>query len=490
MDPTLACSRALACCISSRPDLLILGRVVMGTGGGIAQVAAPILLAEISPAAHRGAIVALGEVSEGLGVVWGAVIGWWYCDVQGGWRYMFGFGIVAPGLVLLVLLFLFVCESPRWLHARGRSEQAARMLRRIAHPEADIFEKMCKEAPPPKDDEVSWVDLICTGSSKRSRVFYVCAGVAFWSQACGTEVVIYYSPELMELPTVKQSTLATIFLGLVQVVCTMIGCFCFDNIGRRPCLLAGTAGIFVSHIATFLGYYLKSEALTLVGVFGIIIAFSLSFAALTLVVCTESFPMRERAKGTALMQCLARLVMGLSLLVFVAVDGAPAWRGQIFAALSICTFTFIYLFLPETASQRAQRGPLRSCAPHHPIVRASCIAPPGSWLRYALGASRGAAQGPMGTAAVRPRGRPKSPTLRLSNPRRGSASRRCLVCTTARSYTRAPRANSGAPGSLSSGSGREPRQRRPSMQTRNSPRVRDLCHGENRHCRYETFYRL
>ena len=339
---------ALACCISTSADLLVLGRIVMGAGGGIAQVAAPILLAEISPAAHRGAIVSLGEVSEGLGVVWGAVIGWYYCEMDGGWRYMFGFGIVAPGCILLILLSLFVCESPRWLRVKGRSDEAVRILRRIAHPEAEMFEKLCKEPLPP-DDEATWVELICTGSTKRSRVFYVCAGVAFWSQACGTEVVIYYSPELMELPTVKQSTLATIFLGLVQVLCTMIGCLCFDNIGRRACLLAGTVGIFLSHCATFLGYYLKNEVLNLVGVFGIIIAFSLSFAALTLVVCTESFPMRERAKGTALMQCLARLVMGLSLLVFVAFDGIPAWRGQIFAVLSCCTFTFIYLFLPETA---------------------------------------------------------------------------------------------------------------------------------------------
>ena len=189
----------------------------MGAGGGIAQVAAPILLAEIAPAANRGAIVALGEVSEGLGVVWGAVIGWCYCDQEGGWRYMFGFGIVAPGLLLLILLCLFVCESPRWLLAQGRGEQAARMLRRIAHPEADIFDKLCKEPPPPPNDDASWVELICTGSSKRSRVFYVCAGVAFWSQACGTEVVMYYSPELMDLPTIKQSTLAVIFLGLLQV---------------------------------------------------------------------------------------------------------------------------------------------------------------------------------------------------------------------------------------------------------------------------------
>ena len=78
------------------------------------------------------------------------------------------------------------------------------------------------------------------------------------------------------MPTVKQSTLATIFLGLVQVLCTMIGCLCFDNIGRRACLLAGTVGIFLSHVATFFGYYLKSEALNLVGVFGIIITLSRS----------------------------------------------------------------------------------------------------------------------------------------------------------------------------------------------------------------------
>ena len=247
---------ALACCISTSADLLVLGRIVMGAGGGIAQVAAPILLAEIAPAAHRGAITSLGEVSEGLGVVWGAVVGWYYCEMDGGWRYMFGVGVVAPGAILLTLLSLFVVESPRWLRAKGRSEEAVRMLRRIGHPEVEYFERLSKE-PLPAEDEASWVELIC--KSSKSRVFFVCAGVAFWSQACGTEVVIYYSPELMELPTVKQSTLATIYLGLVQVACTMIGCLCFDNVGRRACLLAGTVGILLSHICTFLGYFLKNE---------------------------------------------------------------------------------------------------------------------------------------------------------------------------------------------------------------------------------------
>ena len=151
--------------------MLVLGRIVMGAGGGIAQVAAPILLAEISPAAHRGAIVSLGEVSEGLGVVWGAVIGWYYCEMDGGWRYMFGFGIVVPGFILLILLSLFVCESPRWLRVKGRGDQAVRMLRRIAHPEADLFEKMCKEPLPP-DDEVTWVELLFTGSKKRGAACF------------------------------------------------------------------------------------------------------------------------------------------------------------------------------------------------------------------------------------------------------------------------------------------------------------------------------
>ena len=70
------------------------------------------------------------------------------------------------------------------------------MLRRIGHPEVEYFERLSKE-PLPAEDEASWVELIC--KSSKSRVFFVCAGVAFWSQACGTEVVIYYSPELMEL---------------------------------------------------------------------------------------------------------------------------------------------------------------------------------------------------------------------------------------------------------------------------------------------------
>jgi hypothetical protein len=65
--------------------------------------------------------------------------------------------------------------------------------------------------------------------------------------------------------------------------------------------------------------------------------------------------------------------MGLSLFVFVAFDGAPAYRGQILAALACCTFTFIYLFLPETAGLSLENVATWSTIP---IVPRSCTRAP------------------------------------------------------------------------------------------------------------------
>ena len=62
---------ALACCISTSSDLLVIGRIVMGAGGGIAQVSAPILLAEISPAAETDADDAEAEAEAGrVALIW------------------------------------------------------------------------------------------------------------------------------------------------------------------------------------------------------------------------------------------------------------------------------------------------------------------------------------------------------------------------------------------------------------------------------------
>eukprot|EP00961_Rhodomonas_salina_P186863 2523069-Rhodomonas_salina.1 len=93
--------------------LLMIGRIVMGFGVGIALVIAPVFTAELVPANIRGSLVALSDVATNFGILLGYSIGLGLWGVDGGWRIMFALGIV-PAFVLAILIWT-VPESARWL---------------------------------------------------------------------------------------------------------------------------------------------------------------------------------------------------------------------------------------------------------------------------------------------------------------------------------------------------------------------------------------
>jgi MFS family permease len=128
---------------------LMLGRLITGAGVGFGLAIDPLYISEVSPPQFRGQLVTWSETATNTGILLGFVAG---AALQGvrssvAWRVMLGLGAALP-LVLIVLVFTVMPESPRWLVARGRDQEAAVILKKCypVHSNIDDVLKAIRES--------------------------------------------------------------------------------------------------------------------------------------------------------------------------------------------------------------------------------------------------------------------------------------------------------------------------------------------------------
>lgn len=146
----------------------------------------PSYSAEVSPPALRGFFAGLITPINTAGSVWGAAMSRAFATEPSskGWLIPVAVQII-PAVIALPLMW-FVAESPRWLIAKGRNEQALSNLRRLRRPE-DVAAGMPEaeiaalEQAMEFDRTVrqgSWLDLL-KGSMWR-RTLYACLVFFFY----------------------------------------------------------------------------------------------------------------------------------------------------------------------------------------------------------------------------------------------------------------------------------------------------------------------
>ena len=99
--------------------VLMLGRIVVGLGVGMAAMAVPVYLSEASPTEIRGMLVCCNV----LFITSGQLISYLVCLSLGDrWRWMLGLAGVPS--VLQFLLLICMPETPSYLYKNNRQEQA------------------------------------------------------------------------------------------------------------------------------------------------------------------------------------------------------------------------------------------------------------------------------------------------------------------------------------------------------------------------------
>ena len=235
------------------PLWLILGRIVIGLGVGLASVVGPLYISETSPPAKRGGRVSLFQFAIVLGILAAYVVDAIFTGFSEGWRWMFGLGGI-PGFFLF-FGFLFMPCSPRWLIMRGRLEEARAVLQQLIP--ADTvdaeFERIAGDIDRGKKGTrtpLRSVPGIRLGLA-------VALGLAILQQFIGINTILFYAPIYFQHAGFKSDSAAlaaTVGLGLVNMLATLIALRYVDRVGRRPLLIWGTAGMTLSLAVMAVGF--------------------------------------------------------------------------------------------------------------------------------------------------------------------------------------------------------------------------------------------
>lgn len=330
-------------------DELLIGRFLSGFGIGLASVAVPLYIAEMSPCESRGVYVSLNQLMITIGVLVAYVICYLYAESQN-WREMFAFSFIPLGLQFLGLFF--IPETPGWLIMHKKVTEAETVLHRLryASPEQNLVELEKKEDAP---NDPRWSSLWKKGTRK---AVLIGIGVSVFQQITGINAVVYYAPRIFQLAGYEEAQMATfvtMLLGAVNVAMTFVALKLIDRLGRRPLLIIGLIGMSLS--LAILGYSFGNETggaglLAVLALMGYISFFAISLGPVAWLIISEIYPLgiRGRAMGAATFANWAsNYFVSLTFLSLISSLGV-GFTFFIYMAISLIGLWFICKLVPET----------------------------------------------------------------------------------------------------------------------------------------------
>jgi MFS family permease len=121
-------SMAIMQTFSTSFPMFIAGKMILGFGANLQQVGGPVLVVELAHPKSREALTALYNTSIYIGLIAGAwiTVGTFRIDSNWSWKIPCILQVVLPGYQFFMI---WLCpESPRWLAAKGRTEEARQIL--------------------------------------------------------------------------------------------------------------------------------------------------------------------------------------------------------------------------------------------------------------------------------------------------------------------------------------------------------------------------
>ncbi|KAK4254567.1 hypothetical protein QN277_009930 [Acacia crassicarpa] len=237
---------------ANSPAMLLVGRVFVGLGVGMASMASPLYISEASPTRVRGALVSLNGFLITGGQFLSYVINLAFTKAPGTWRWMLGVA-AAPALIQIALM-LMLPESPRWLFRKGKDEEGKAILRKIYPPNEvedeintlkESIEVEIREAE--SSEKVSILKLVKTKTVRRG--LYAGMGLQIFQQFVGINTVMYYSPTIVQLAGYAKNQTA-LLLSLViaglNAFGSILSIYFIDRTGRKKLLLVSLSGVVLS----------------------------------------------------------------------------------------------------------------------------------------------------------------------------------------------------------------------------------------------------
>ncbi|KAJ5906592.1 Lactose permease [Penicillium subrubescens] len=348
--------------------MFIAGRFLLGLGAALASAAGPAYTVELAHPAYRGTMAGMYNNFWWLGNI---LAGWTTygsnLHLKNSWAWRVPTIVQAglPGVVLVLILFF--PESPRWLIAQDRREEALDILAKYHgdgdrhHPVVQLQYHEIVEQLSATRDENPWWDFRELGNTRpaRYRLFMVIA-MSFFGQWSGNNVVSYFMPQMIiqaGITSPDKQLLINAINPIFSMLGAIYGATLLDKLGRRTMLLWGLTGGLAAYII-LTAFTAQSEyhpslsygVIVSIYLFGIIFAWG--FTPLQTLYAVECLENRTRAKGSGLNFLFLNVAMVVNTYGISVGIEKIGWKLYLVYIAWICVeMVVIYFFFVETAGK-------------------------------------------------------------------------------------------------------------------------------------------
>ena len=348
---------ALGCALALNWPMLMIFRFIGGLGIGGSSVLGPVYIAELAPAAWRGRLVGTFQTMIVIGILIAYVSNWYIDRMSLGareWQWQLGIAVL-PAIAFLLLLYT-VPQSSRFLITQNSLGDALTVLRQMGalNPEGELEDiRRSIHAESVEKNEPLF-------QSKYRIPIFLAISIGMFNQLSGINAILYYtnsiftSAGLDRLSGFSQS----IYIGLANLVGTILGMLLIDQLGRKTLLLLGAIGTGISLACVGLIYSSHSHADLLVWcLVGFIGFFAVSQGAVIWVYLSEVFPTRVRNKGQSLGATTHWVMNAIIAALFpiAAVKLSRAVPFYFFASMMVVQFIVVLAMYPETKGKTLEQ---------------------------------------------------------------------------------------------------------------------------------------
>ncbi|XP_040275037.1 solute carrier family 2, facilitated glucose transporter member 9 [Bufo bufo] len=342
------------------PEMMILGRFLMGVDGGIALSTLPMYLNEISPKRIRGSLGQITAILICVGVFTGQVLG--LPEIFGQeslWPCLFGFILVPAAMQLAILPFF--PESPRYLllekQDTKRAEKAFRTFLGRKDVSQDVDDVLAETRIQRNTRLVSVIELLKMRSVRWQIITAIVTMASY--QLCGLNAIWFYTNSIFKEAGIQPETIPYITLstGGIEILAAVASGMAIEKLGRRILLIGGFGlmTVFFGILTISLNFQDRASwvpYISIVCILGVIASFCIGPGGIPFVLVGEIFPQSQRPAAFMIagsVNWLSNFAVGL--LFPLVQDGLGNFCFLVFAAICLAGALYLYFVLPETKNK-------------------------------------------------------------------------------------------------------------------------------------------
>ncbi|MCD6047482.1 MAG: csbC 1 [Gammaproteobacteria bacterium] len=331
---------------------LLFSRLLLGVGVGIISVVVPLYLTEIAPAHLRGRSVTAFQIFLTFGILLAYVVDLFFTHV-GDWRAMFAIILIPTAILFFSMLFL--PETPRWLMSHGKMDLAKDILCKLRPAHLVQIEIDCILEGVKNTKRGTWKDLF---AKQHMSLLAVSLIIAICNQFTGINVILQYAPMVMKAAGISSelaAMMATVGIGAVNFLATLIALALIDYVGRKRLLMVGTGGVVLANVylalcSVILPVGPSQSVFVLFGLLVYIASFAIGPGVIVWLAISELLPTKVRGKTVALCLFVNSVAATMLSSTFLSIQKAIGMSSTywLFAGFTLIYFLVAKYLLPET----------------------------------------------------------------------------------------------------------------------------------------------